>query len=708
MTEPIRRLTAILFTDMVGYTALVQDDEAHARRLRGRWLEVLDREMAAHAGRLLQTYGDGSLSVFESAVAAVRCAVAIQRQLRADPSVPLRIGIHTGDLVHDGDSVFGDGVNVASRIQSLAAPGTVLVSGKVFDEIKNQREFEVIALGDFELKNVRRPVEVFGIVAQGIVTPSRDTLAGPGPTRPSVAVLPFTNMSADAGNEFFSDGVTEELINALTRVAGIQVTARTSSFAFKGQSDDIRTIANRLGVTTVLEGSVRKAGGRVRITAQLIDARTGYHLFSETYDRQIQDIFETQDEIARAIVAAVRERITGEPGPREDAAPAVIPRGPAGPAFDLASRLDRLAEFMPVLTARTDAAVHALYLKGLAEANKWTPDHMRTAVAYYREAIRLDPEYAPAHSGLAGALIMMAALGHAHREETYAQARLAANRAVELDPHDGVAHAGLGMIKLFEARDFDGADADTRRAVELSPGSATARHSRASYLLSVGRPDAAVEEMEKAIELDPLSPVMHTWLARAYVMAHRFDDGIRACENALGLDPVFRSALDELAWNYLVRERYADAERAFARKLEITGDPYKGVAPRGYLAGLMGRRDEAEKALTMLRERQQRNPEQYLGIDFTFLHFVLGQRTEALAWFEDVLQRRIAETLFIPYHPAWRPFRDDPDFRRVLDEHGPASHRRRAATGLPEEQRSPAPADHGDAAQPDAAADQPS
>jgi class 3 adenylate cyclase len=266
-----RRVSAIMFTDMVGYTALMQEDESRARRDRDRQRVVLGRHIEHHGGRILLFYGDGALSVFDSAIEAVSSAVNIQRELAQEPRIALRVGIHTGDVVYDDEGVFGDGVNIAARIQSLGTSGSVLVSGKVYDEIKNQRHLRAVSLGEFNLKNVQRPLEVFAIAAEGVTLPQPESLPKPGrEAHRSVAVLPFMNMSADPENEYFSDGITEELINVLTRVNGLQVTARTSSFAFKGKRHDVRQIAKRLGVETVLEGSVRKFGDRLRIAAQLI------------------------------------------------------------------------------------------------------------------------------------------------------------------------------------------------------------------------------------------------------------------------------------------------------------------------------------------------------------------------------------------------------------------------------------------------------
>jgi TolB-like protein/class 3 adenylate cyclase/Tfp pilus assembly protein PilF len=640
--EAVRRLTAIMFTDMVGYTAMVQDDEQQALQLRDRWREVLQRRIGASGGTLLQTYGDGSLSIFDSAIAAVECAIAIQRDLNSDPAVPLRIGIHTGDIVYDADSVFGDGVNVASRLQSLATPGSVLLSGKVYDEIKNQRGLAAESLGEFDLKNVRRPIEVFAVLAEGIARPELQSLAASRAhtERRSVAVLPFANLSIDPENEVFSDGITEELINALTRVNGLQVTARTSSFAFKGLQTDVREIANRLGVGTVLEGSVRKDGERVRITAQLIDARSGYHLFSETYDRRIADIFQTQDEIARAIVTAVHSRLAPED------------RGE------------------PLVPARTDSAAHAVFLKGLREFNRWAPENQRAAIAYFQKAIRLDALYAPAYRGLAMANLVLASYGLGSATEAYRESEAAAKRAAELDANDGEAHATLGLVRLFSEWNTEAAYVECQKALGMSPGSARVRHAYSILLLAQGEAARAVEEMEAAVRLDPLSPVMLNALGNALFSAGRFEDALRAQGRAIELDPTFRAAVDSRGWIHVLQRRYEEAGRDFERSLEITGDPYKGLALRGLVAARLGRPEETQRALDMLRERRQRSPGLSHDADFLLLHHALGEMEEAFRYLRALVSRRSVEALFMPHDPHWRLLLAQQDFRTVMARHG--------------------------------------
>ncbi len=304
-------LAAIMFTDMVGYTALMQENERQAKILRDKHRAVLERLILEHRGQILQYYGDGTLSIFGSAIEAAICASKIQKELQTDPKVPLRIGIHAGDVVYDDEGVYGDGVNIASRIENMAVTGSVLVSDKINDELKNQTEVSSEFLGRYELKNVRYPVKIYAINGDGLVIPTHDQLEGKSAvSENSIAVLPFINLSADKDNEYFSDGITEELLNALAKVEGLLVTSRTSSFAFKGKNTDIREIGKMLGVKTVLEGSVRKYGNRVRVTAQLINSENGYHKWSQTYDRDLEDIFAVQDELANSIVDQLKKSIS--------------------------------------------------------------------------------------------------------------------------------------------------------------------------------------------------------------------------------------------------------------------------------------------------------------------------------------------------------------------------------------------------------------
>lgn len=293
-----RQLAAIMFADMAGYTAMMQEDEMNAKSLRDRMLSVLEVLVPKYQGKIVQLYGDGSLTTFCSAVQAVRCAIEIQKELQSAPNVPVRIGLHSGDVCIDGQHIFGDSVNIASRIEALSVSGSVLISDKVYEEIKNQKEIKVACLGKYNLKNVKRQVEIFAVSAEKLTVPTQAQIGiQSGPQR-SIAVLPFINFSANRDNEHFSDGMTEEILNALCQVAGLQVCSRTSSFTFKGQREDIRSVGKKLCVASIMEGSIRKSGNKVRITVQLIDVENGFHIWSEVFDRNLGDVFEIQEEVS--------------------------------------------------------------------------------------------------------------------------------------------------------------------------------------------------------------------------------------------------------------------------------------------------------------------------------------------------------------------------------------------------------------------------
>ena len=636
-----RRLAAIMFADMVGYTALLQEDEATARRNRTRLRQTLTSSVEAQGGSVAQFYGDGALSVFHSAVGAVESAVAIQRALSQEPAVPVRIGIHIGDVVHDEEGAFGDGVNVASRIESLSVPGGVLVSGKVYDEIRNQGHLETKSLGDVRLKNVTDPVPVYALCSEGLAVPDPLDFEGDVTRESSIAVLPFMNMSTDEENEYFSDGITEELINLLTRVNGLKVTARTSSFSFKGKNIDVREIGRQLGVAHVLEGSVRRSGNRVRITAQLLSAADGYHLFSETYDRTVDDVFATQDEISETIVEALAEKLTPtHASTRDVVSPGISPEA------------------------------HKEYLKGLFHWARWTPEGAREAMSAFERSIELDPRAALPHSGLAHCYTYLAFIGQMPFDRSYPAARSHAEKALELDPTLGEAHVSLGLVDLFGEWDFDGAYAHFQKALSLNPGSATVRHMYATYLMSTGKTHEALAEMKLAVELDPFSPMMKLYLAFSLQSCGESDEAIRICEAVLDADPHFRAALETLGWIRLGQGRIEEATEAFEALYRMLGDPLKGVSDLGYVYAIQGRTEEAREMLSRLEQRRERDPDVVLGIDFATVLAGLGEVEEAAAHLRDARDQHMAAVLMLPNHPPWDGLIDHPAVADVYREIG--------------------------------------
>jgi TolB-like protein/Tfp pilus assembly protein PilF len=642
----VRQLTAIMFTDIVGYTVLMQRDEHEARQIRDRLRLVLEGEIARHGGKVLQLYGDGSLSVFRSAIDAVRCAVTIQGALREATPVPLRIGIHTGDIVHDEDGVFGDGVNVAARIQALSIPGGVLISGKVFDEVKNHPEIRTRSLGAFNLKHVKHPMKVFAITNDGLSVPSERDMASGRPARSrSVAVLPFANMSSDPDNEFFSDGVTEEIINALTRVNGLKVTARTSSFAFKHQDLDVRQIAERLAVTHVLEGSVRRVGSRVRITAQLICAADGYHLFSETYDRQLEDIFAVQDEISQTIV----ERLARHLGPVQTSEEGT----------------------RTVATGHShDTAAYAEYLRGRFEWARFTPDGARKSIRHYEHSIELDPVCALPYTGLATSYVFLGAIGYLPASEAFPPAEAAALRALELEPDAGQSHVALGAVRLFFHWDFDGAYHSLQKALTLNPGSAEAHHVYGLYLESIGDHEEAIEVMRTAVQLDPLSAVFNDSLAHALSAAGRLAEAREEIDRTLAAHPRFRSAIETSGWIHVRAGAYEAALVDFQRLPEEAGHDFAGIGDRGYAYARTGRIEEAHRMLALLDERARRQPNMALELDYACIYEGLGDREKTLEHLARAIERRMGTVVLLASFSAFVDAHSDPRFQALLDRIG--------------------------------------
>src|ERR1700738_1096087 len=477
-----RKLAAIMFTDMVGYSALAQRDEGLALELLEEHRALLRPAFLKHQGQEVKTIGDGFLIEFASAVAAVNCAVERQEVLArrnlgapADRHLQVRIGIHLGDVLHRGDDIVGDGVNIAARVEPLADPGGIAITQQVFDQVYNKIPETLARIGKVELKNIRRPVEVYRIIlgpktreaAAGMRETSTPARQSNREQQRSIAVLPFVNMSSDRENEFLSDGISEDLLNALSWIEGLHVAARTSCFAFKGRNEDIRKIGDALGVETVLEGSLRRVGTKLRITAQLINVPDGFSLWSERFDREMQDVFAIQDDITRAIMAVLRLCLAG----RSDQ-----------PVFKLQT---------------TNAEAYELYLKGRFFWNQ-RGIGLRKALHYFELALIEDPDYALAMSGLADTYSLLSWYGDLPPAEAIPKAIAPAKRAVQLDPQLAEAHTSLGFCQLFDTWDRAGAEREFRRAIALNPRTTPARYWLGGVFSSAWGADGGTDNLRRA------------------------------------------------------------------------------------------------------------------------------------------------------------------------------------------------------------------
>jgi adenylate cyclase len=488
-----RRLAAVLAADVAGFSRLMGvDEEGTLAALKLLRRELADPKIKEHRGRIVKTTGDGLLVEFASVVDAVRCAVDVQREMvERNTCVPVerriefRMGINLGDIIIDKRDIYGDGVNVAARLEALAEPGGICVSRVVRDQVRDKLNFAFEDMGEQQVKNIARPIWTHRIrLADEASAPCALALAPamapqpplPLPDKPSVAVLPFTNMSGDPEQEFVSDGIAEDVITALSRYPSLFVIARNSSFTYKGRAIDVKTVGRELGVRYVLEGSVRKAGNRIRVTAQLIDAESNNHVWAERYDRDLADIFAVQDEITESVTIAI--------------APAIAD-----------AELHRAVRKAP---GSLDS--WAAYQRGLWHLSEAKSDNNEAAQGFFQQAINLDPTFAGGYSGLALAQLQAAAVYQKlGLLEAQSSAEALARRAVALDGADAEARSCLGW-SLQARGELDGALADIERALAMSPNLAVAHGQRGATLIFSGRPKEGLVAIQTSIRLDPRDP----------------------------------------------------------------------------------------------------------------------------------------------------------------------------------------------------------
>lgn len=599
-----RQLGAIVFADMMGYTALMQQDEQRAKLLRDRMRDILNSSIPAYGGKIIQYYGDGMLCVFGSVAQSVHCMIDVQKLLQEDPRVPLRIGIHSGDVCYDVHGAYGDCVNVASRIEALSVPGAVLVSDKVYDEIKNQTSISVTSLGNFNLKNVKRPVEVYAVTNDGLIVPELRGTGSAQETDYSIAVLPFRNLSADPDNEYLSDGISEEILNALSKVAGLRVCSRTSTFVYKGQHEDVRQIGQKLGVAAVLEGSVRRGGNKVRISAQLVNTRDGYQIFSEVFDGDLDDIFQVQDEIASRIVRRMQEQYPGGERSKDD------------------STHTNVVHVVNAPTGNLEA--YHLYLKGRYHWNRSNPEDIRKAATAFEKAIHLDPSFASAYCMLSHCFSFMGSAGMMPYAEAFSKAKDCTLRAIEIDPNHAESHLALGSIKFMQQWDFAGAEVSMQKAASLGLNSALFNQLYGMLLIALGRHVDAVDRIEVALKQEPLSIPLICQLGDAYAFARRYDDALAQYEKALEMDPNFRRAYEGIGFVYLAKADYAKAVVNLEIYQRLIGNPMKGLSGLGYAYALAGMHDKALECLEKTQQRQLSEPGINLDVDHALIYAGLG------------------------------------------------------------------------------------
>jgi adenylate cyclase len=629
-----------MFTDVVGFTALGQTNENLALQLLEEHRGVVRPIVAKYRGVEVKTIGDAFLVEFASALEAVECAIEIQTSMHDRNSMlpekerlQMRIGIHVGDVVHSQGDILGDAVNVSSRIEPIAEPGGVCVSEQAYDQVRNKLEAPMELLESKTLKNVRVPVEVYRIVMPWENRAAEKTELD---TR-RVAVLPLKNMSPDPNDEYFADGMTEELITALSSVRDLTVIARTSVMQYKTAPKRVADIGKELGVGTVVEGSVRKSGSKVRITVQLIDVKNEGHLWAQNYDKQLDDVFTVQSEVAGKVAEALEVQLVESDRRR-------LARG-----------------------STKNPEAHNLYLKGVFYWNKRTPEAMRKAVVLFEQAISLDAGFAMGYAGIAQAYNIMASNFYEDPAVVYPKAKEYALKALSLDDDLAEAHAVIAAVAAGFERDLDRAEAEFKRAIELNPSFPTAHQWYAQLMGFENRWAESWKEINRALELSPLSLIINANIADGHYYRREFDKGIAQAKRVIDMDPSFPTAYPTLIENYIGASMKSEAIEAAGRFAKLVG-PAEGKVMYAYVYAHLGMKEESRKLLSEIEPIYK--VENVSPSFIAFIHFLLGDGDEGFEWLEKAYQSYDRFILLIGIERWMEPFRSDPRYLAMLKKIG--------------------------------------
>ena len=631
-----------MFTDIVGYTAFSQSSEQKTLVMLEEHNALVRGAIARHGGREVKTIGDSFLVEFDSALDAVGCAVDVQRSMReGGPSAPdgqkvaVRIGVHLGDVVEVGGDLLGDAVNIASRVEGCAAPGGVCVSQQVYDQIHNKVEYGMERVEGAALKNVSFPTPVYSIVMPWDRRGTEEANRGRFDAR-RVAVLPFANMSPDPNDEYFADGMTEELISALSKIGELSVISRTSVSQFKQRNASTPSIAAELRAGTILEGSVRKSGSRVRVSVQLIDANEDRHVWAENYDRDIDDVFAIQSDIAMNVARESRAKLVW--GKAEEM---MIGRG---------------------RTSNTEA--YSAYMIGRYNMNRMTRDGFARAREKLETAIALDPGFALAYAALADCYTYAAGVYIPDRE-AFETAKRYAKRATEIDGSSAEAHLSLGLIAMQHEWDWEKAGRELSEAIRLNPGAAEAHMWFGGYLAILLRTDEAMEELLKAEDLDPLSPLVKLNVAFTLYLGRRYGEAISKCEETVSLAGDMYAGYALMGLSYAAKGMYEDGIRAVQR-CPAQADLLSGGA-LGYVYGIAGRKEDARRELGAL---EKLSPSTIYLQSRTFVHLGLGELERALDLMEEAAEDRQSWLVIMVQGAAFDPMRGMQRFDSLMKRVG--------------------------------------
>ena len=668
-----RHLAAIMFTDIVGYTHMMQSDEQKAVAALKHYNATLVKWVTHHGGRVANFYGDGSLCIFNSVTAAVQCAVDIQRDLRQVPVVPLRIGLHIGEVIYEDDKAIGDGVNIASRIQSLGQENTILVSADIHDKIKNNTSFTSSSLGFFDFKNIFKPMEVFAITTAGLTVPQRNKMTGKLKAKNSyrqfillflaaavmvfaglqlsrtfslksknqivensIAVLPFTDMSQAGDQEYFSDGLTEDIITQLAKIKAFKVTSRTSVMKYKGNNKSLKEIGSELGAAIILEGSVQKSGDKVRITAQLINASNDEHLWAETYDRTIDDIFTIQTDIATKIASALKANLSA----------------------------DEEQVLSKKYTSNPEA--YQLYLQGRYEWNKRLEAPVRKSIAYFKQAIEKDSTYALAFAGLGDAYLMLGVYSALRPDESFPVGKIYAEKALQLDPALAEAYATLIDIHIHYDWDAAAAEAYFQKAIEYNPDYANAYHWHSEVFDMRHEFEKASEESRKALLFDPYNITINMQLGKNLIYAGQFQAAVAQLHKTIIFDSSSAFVHYNLGLAYVGLNQLDKAMHQFQRATDLGHGNTRMLAGIGFTKARLGQTEEAKHILNELISQSETT---YVpAYDLATVSAGLGNSIASITFLEQAYKNREPWMPFIGMNPLFIPLKDIPQFKALVEK----------------------------------------
>lgn len=671
-----RKLAAIMFTDMVGYSSLSQENEALALKLLDRHQQILRSILTKYSGREIETAGDSFFIEFQSALEAANCAIEIQSTLhernqnhKPEEQIKLRIGLHLGDVVQIDDRLHGDGVNIAARLEPLAATEGICLSEDIARAVHNKLEYPVVKKSKVSLKNISEPMDIFCIklpwVEEKIVKPKTkksakrilkfaipillvtlaiiyflSSLATYKDIQKRIAVLPFHSIGGDTTEEYFADGMTEQLISSLSNLSELNVIAHSSVMKYKDLERNIKEIGKELKVGTILEGSIRQSENKARITVQLINAQTQENLWAMDYDREVEDVFELQSEIAQRIAQQLKVQL----------------------------RSDELRKLG--IGESVNKSGYKSYLLGKFNLNRSTFDGLSKSISYFEDALKLGGEFARTYTGLADAYTLMSLSGHSTipMSESVAKAKENVLKALGMDESLGEAHASLAYINFKLEWNFEEAEREFEKAIELSPGCAKAHEWYAEYLMIRGNFGDALESMGKAYELDPLSVNVNYGMGKIYFYNDDLEDAVFWFDKTINLDPLFPEAYASLGETYTLMGEYERGITILRKAVELSNNKPSVLAHLAYIYAKFG---EKEKAIRVLEELNERSKKEEID-SFSFVPIYIGLENidKSFALLNKLYEEKNSSLLFIKVEPMFYKLHDNNRFDQIVKKIG--------------------------------------